>query len=639
MKSLISLWSITAEELAVRCCTSATRDINTVASRTEHEGLSFLAITLADLGKATKKWLDRGFVDPLEAPAFKTAGGGSRLPAFLQGFYGRVFDPFSGTLLEWPDVEAIYALNQLLLMFGKIALPEEDLIKGQPQSPDNRKVVSAARERRAMSEFLQCEQDVRDADARLDESFFDDFRQMSAVLFGDLFAKVDRDIYWGRIIPKHGPGATADRLSANAKWNQQTWTSRLQGIFPGEELLSSSVANFRQREVRFDILEPGTEVPVRVIAVPKTLKTPRIIAIEPTCMQYVQQGLYRAILEGIGEDSLLTNLIGLDDQTPNQRMAYQGSQSGDLATLDLSEASDRVSNLLVRTMLEDYSFLQGAVDSSRSRRAYVPGHGVIRLAKFASMGSALCFPMEAMVFTTIIFLGIKRELRAPLSAGTIINRFWQQVRVYGDDIICPREHVHSVVGELESFGFKVNTGKSFWTGRFRESCGKEYYDGTDVSIVRVRSVLPTRRQHANEVIKAVALRNHLYKAGLWQSARWMDDYLGKLLKAYPNVASTSSLLGRESYLGYEFAKLDPNTQGPMTKGYIKRAEIPSDPLDGTGALLKCLVPTERITRWGLTPLPPVRRLPVDGSTVADEHLERSGRPKRVSIKLGWSSPF
>jgi hypothetical protein len=53
MKSLISLWSCTANELAVRCCTSATLDIKTVERRTEHEGLSFLAITLADFGKAT----------------------------------------------------------------------------------------------------------------------------------------------------------------------------------------------------------------------------------------------------------------------------------------------------------------------------------------------------------------------------------------------------------------------------------------------------------------------------------------------------------------------------------------------------------------------------------------------------------
>jgi len=64
VKSLMSLWSCTANELAVRCCTSATRDIKTVSGRVEHEGLWFLAVTLADFGKAIEKWLDQGFVGP-----------------------------------------------------------------------------------------------------------------------------------------------------------------------------------------------------------------------------------------------------------------------------------------------------------------------------------------------------------------------------------------------------------------------------------------------------------------------------------------------------------------------------------------------------------------------------------------------
>jgi hypothetical protein len=43
MKSLTSLWSCVASEMATRCCTSATRDIKTVVCRVEHEGLSFFS--------------------------------------------------------------------------------------------------------------------------------------------------------------------------------------------------------------------------------------------------------------------------------------------------------------------------------------------------------------------------------------------------------------------------------------------------------------------------------------------------------------------------------------------------------------------------------------------------------------------
>jgi hypothetical protein len=488
-----------------------------------------------------------------------------------------------------------------------------------------------------MSDYVQCEQEVRESDNRLDPSYMDDFKRMSDMLFGEVFAKVDRDIHFARLQPKHGPGAVADRLSSNAKFNSHTWTTRLQRVMPAQEFLVPNNHFSEWLNEDLHLLEPGAEVPVRVITVPKTLKTPRIIAIEPTAMQYAQQAILRSLLDAISEDGFLSRVIGFDDQDPNREMAMQGSLCGDLATLDLSEASDRVSNQHVRAMLSDYPELLWAVDAARSRKADVPGHGVIRLAKFASMGSALCFPFEAMVFLTLIFLGIERELSAPLSYESLVKRYRKQVRVFGDDLIVPRDNVLSVVDELHNFGYVVNVSKSYWTGRFRESCGREYYDGHDVSIVKVRQNLPTRRQDAEGVVSAVSLRNQFYWAGLWQAARMLDNYLGKLLKAYPNVAPTSPLLGRQSVLGYQFQKLDRNYHSPLTKGYYVVGRAPRDPLDGPGALLKCLL---RYPYRGFGDIPDrSRRTAVDVASVDDEHLERSGRPERVSIKLGWKSPY
>jgi len=629
VKSLTSLWSCTARELAVRCCTSATLDIKTVESRFEHEGLSFLAITLADFGKTIQKWLNQGFVVPSDASSFKK-NNRSGLPAFLQGFLGRVFDPSSGVLLDEPDIEAIFALRQLTLMFSKIALPQDEL------GSSSTSVVSASRERRAMSDYVMCEQEVRASDARLDPQYKEDFKRISRLLYGDLFAKMDRDVHWRRIVMKHGPGAVADRFSSNAKWDQHTWTSRLQRVLPAEDHLVANDSFGEYLNERVHFLEPGSEIPVRVITVPKSLKTPRIIAIEPAAMQYAQQGLLRSFLEAWKEDGFLRQLIGIDDQEPNRHLARSGSLSGDLATLDLSEASDRVSNQHVLDLLDDTPELLEAVQACRSRKADVPGHGVQRLAKFASMGSALCFPFEAMVFATVIFLGIERELSAPLTSESIKD-FAGRVRVFGDDLIVPVDYVLSVVSELEYFGFRVNTDKSYWTGRFRESCGKEYYDGHDISIVKVRRVLPTRRQDANGVISAVSLRNQLYWAGLWGSAGWMDDYMKRVIRHFPNVAPSSPLLGRESVLGYEFEKLDPNTHSPLTKGYYVDAKVPLDQLDGPGALLKCLSGKE-YNGWGL-PQPEFSETHLDTPSVDAEHLERSGRPKRVNIKLGRRSPF
>jgi len=354
-------------------------------------------------------------------------------------------------------------------------------------------------------------------------------------------------------------------------------------------------------------------------------------------MQYMQQALFRIIRDSLKRDYLLSAMIGIDDQDPNRSMAAMGSLSGELSTLDLSEASDRVSNLHVRALMSKHPLLLEAVQACRSQKADVPGHGVIRLSKFASMGSALCFPVEAMVFLTIIFLGIERELSTPLSCRKDLRPFRKQVRVFGDDLIVPSDYVLSVIEALSDFGHKVNLSKSFWTGRYRESCGREFYNGQDVSIVKVRHELPTWRLDATGVISAVALRNQLYWAGLWRSADWLDSYLKKVLKHFPNVESTSPVLGRESVLGYEVQALGPNMHDPLVRGYYMRAESPLDHLEGAGALLKCLLMAEG------DPSSSVNQEPFahlsDVASVSDEHLERTGRPEYVNIKLGWRSPF
>jgi hypothetical protein len=626
MKSLISLWSCTAYDYAVRCYTSAARDVTYVTRRTEHEGLWFLAVTLADFGKSFQRWLDHGFVVPSDVPSFARGSGRlNGLPKFLSGFLGRVFDPASGVLLDEPDIEAIFCIRQLTLMFSKISLPEG---KGGQSFAD------PSRKQAAIDEYIQCEYDVRVSDELLDPQFLEDFSTMSEVLFGELFSKLERDLQFGRLWPKHGPGAVAERLSSNAKFDSLTWPTRLEeALLLWDELC---LPNQKWKgERRPNMVEPGSETPVRVITVPKTIKTPRVIAIEPTAMQYAQQAIFRSFRSALKEDGFLYQLIGIDDQEPNRELARSGSHSGDLATLDLSEASDRVSNQHVVALFANYPHLQRAVQACRSTKADVPGHGVIPLSKFASMGSALCFPVEAMVFATIIFLGIGRDLNTSLSREAC-KRFHGRVRVFGDDLIVPRDNVLSVVDELSTFGCKVNVSKSYWTGRFRESCGKEYYDGHDVSIVKVRRILPTQRQDANGVVSTVALRNLFYWSGSWRTAAHLDTLLRKVLPYFPNVGPDSPLLGRESALGYQFERLHPNYHSPITKGYRVVTKAPQDHLEGPGALLKCLLRNEP-HHWGIP-----RQIEVSSDIdprVDLEHLERSGRPKHVNIKLGWSPPY
>ncbi len=606
MKSLMLLWKRVAEESATWCCTSATLDFKTVELRVKYEGLSFLTITLPGFAKDFERGLELGQVDRRLFTGFQRKG---ELPRFLGGFLDLVFDRSSGVLLDNPSIDAIRAIRQLTLIFSKISLPCSD-----------------ARERKAMRGYVECEQDVRRMDSLRSTNILSDFGRISSLLFAECLSQVDLAVYQGETVPRHGPGATADALRGNGKYRQSTWTARLEEILPSGEFLLPNWRFYDQLEA-VDILDPGSEKPVRVISVPKTLKTPRIIGIEPTAMQYAQQALLPEFLAAISRDRLLDGCLGFDDQTPNQVFAQRGSLYGELATLDLSEASDRVSNQLVKTMMRHHPHIAAAVDASRSRTADVRGFGVIPLAKFASMGSALTFPIEAMVFLTIISLGIERELNTRFDRKSLVRALSGRVRVYGDDIIVPVEFVRSVILALEEFGLKVNVHKSFWNGKFRESCGKEYYAGSDVSITRFRTEFPSSRRHVSEVISTVSFRNQMYFSGYWETCRWLDEKIGKVLKYFPVVLPTSPVLGRHSFLGYECQRTDKNLHSPLVKGWVVSAVSPSDKLDDTGALLKFFLKGARQDRFSHD-LSEIYLSPSE-----EGHLERAGRPHAVNIKL------
>jgi len=601
MKSLTSLWSVLANELAGRCGTSTTMDINTVLGRIKHEGMSFLTITLPTFGKDFQYCLDQGLVSPESFLSFRKTG--SCLPSFLRGFTELVFDSGTGVLLEEPDIEAIYSVRQLTLMFSKMLLP-----------------CTPERESKAMADYVQCDKEVDYADSVLRDSDFSEFRRMGQLVFGPLFSKVDSDIYNGEIVPKHGPGATAEKLSSNGKYRSRYWTNRLESVFHVGDFLYPNIRHVDDCYDGVNFLEPGDETPSRVVSVPKTQKSPRIIAIEPSSVQYVQQGLLESITRHT-QSSFLNGFIGSGSQKPNQLLAQKGSSDGSLATLDLSDASDRVSSKLVSELLARNVLSREAIFACRSQRASVPGEGVITLSKFASMGSALCFPIEAMVFLTIIFLAIEKEQGHRFTKQADLFSLLGSVRVYGDDIIVPIDYVHTVVDQLEYFGARVGRQKSFWTGRFRESCGKEYYSGHDVSIVKVRNKFPSHRQCVSEVVSLVSLRNQLYFAGCWRTVSWLDLRIRKVLKYFPDVEPTSSALGRHSFLGYVSEKEDEYLHRPLVKACVISSVSPRDPLDGPGALLKYFLKRGPSPRF-------------DGS-----HLERAGRPRNVRIKTRWVTPY
>jgi hypothetical protein len=298
---------------------------------------------------------------------------------------------------------------------------------------------------------------------------------------------------------------------------------------------------------------------VRVVTVPKTQKTPRIIAIEPSTVQFAQQGLKEEIYNWISR-SALDQILGFEDQTRNQQMALRGSLDGSLATLDLSEASDRVHWWLVQRMVKNFPHLRDFLDATRSRTAEVEGYGVIPLTKFASMGSALTFPIEAIVFTTLASLGMHEQSGVAIRPASLAGC----LSVYGDDIIVPVDSVAPVIDWLETFGFKVNRNKSHWKGYFRESCGKEYYRGSDVSVQKFRQDFPSSRKDATAVASLVDFRNRCYADGLWHVVKELDIVLGKTIPMIPS---------RDASIGLVMVTFLPPSQKTRYNEHLQRSEV------------------------------------------------------------------
>lgn len=258
--------------------------------------------------------------------------------------------------------------------------------------------------------------------------------------------------------------------------------------------------------------------------VPKNSKTHRTIAIEPHWNLYVQLGIGEMIRHSLNRLGLCLN-----DQTRNQNLASR-AQYEDLATIDLSMASDTIALRVVEFLLPSdwYELLLMA----RTPKMKIKGvsHS---LEKFSSMGNGFTWELESLIF----------YCAAAVACGRRVDDI-KQIGIYGDDIIIPRQYVPRLQRILTLFGFRMNAEKSFWQGRFFESCGSDYFDGRDVRPVFFKK--DKYRDH-NEAAThmANAIRLYAHNAG----DRFYCDR--RLLPAWLYLASKSRKAGR-TYLSYGY---------------------------------------------------------------------------------------
>jgi hypothetical protein len=503
-----------------------------IVGRISHEGMSFLTKTLPSLAKAIDKALATGTT--LQAPAFGRKKG-SKLPRFLGWLIGMVF---SSDGLERANAcpVALGYIRQLLLLFYKLQMPYTETQIGK-----------------VITDFVSVDRELTCSPV-ISEPGKVSILQKAALLISRVLCDCSpRDIK-----PRNGPGsvATGERLDQKSYFRR--YYKSCEGLYPLDEYyylnsshleccLTPEGLKFRDswgRQYPIEFLESGT---AKVVLVPKDSRGPRLISMEPLEIQWLQQGQMERLVSHVESNWLTRGHVNFTDQTINRRLALGASMFGvwgredslrdlwlglptcsrpgrysseyegdfDLVTIDMKEASDRVSLHLVQALFP--SNWVEALEATRSTHTRLPSGEVIALNKFAPMGSAVCFPVEALIFWAIAVAAIMSTHPYP-SLAQAKKRVW----VYGDDIVLHTEDYGVVRAAYELVQLKLNEHKCCVAGSFRESCGMDAYKGVPVTPLRISKCID-RHWPGSTLAAYVAYSNAMEQRGFYECAHELEQ--------------------------------------------------------------------------------------------------------------------
>ena len=503
------------------------RDSLELERRANKEGLSFLTKTLPAYYKHVLQCVEQGHFTPI--CGFKHHRKGP-LPLFLGGLVGGLFADDGSLRL---DRESYYLglIGQVCTFMYKCEFP-----------------YTPEQESQRLNKFLEVESELPESLGRLSD-------KAETILLNaiELGAHILRDFEVTEL-PKHGPGAVADGVKAGEKFDFH-FSERIEEVFPfddwfsnyridwtgaGDPYGSGFVAIYGgllevlagKKDIDWDVC------PARGIFVNKDSRGPRYISCEPKEHMWLQQAVGQSLMRHLEKHTYTRGHLNFSDQSINGSHALNSSISGEYATIDLEDASDRVSLAVVRALLP--SNLVRLLEACRSSSAILPNKVEVSLKKFAPMGSACCFPIESLVFY-LLSTACVSYLR-----GWDFQRASSKVYVYGDDIIIPT-YAYNLLNEVfPEFYLVINKNKSYSKGPFRESCGVDAIDGVDVSTVKLRRPMPTSKHDTSTLISWVDTSNQLFYAGFWVTADKLANHL-RNLAPLPYVPFQSGIYGITGY--------------------------------------------------------------------------------------------
>jgi hypothetical protein len=510
-----------------------TRDKITVLDRAQAEGVSFLTKTLPKFGVSFRESLDKGYYQPVIG--FKTDRRGR--PLFFKGLLKYVFDleKENMPLLATPDIDAVELIHQYTTFFAKVEIPYTD----------DQLRIATEKYKALEAEYpdqLNWEDEL--ASKVLDNAY---------CILGELLGGLDLiDIY-----PKHGPGAVGnkeryaekflffpdDRLNAIYPYADYFQTKGTRQLINGDigVAVSSSKVRSRRRVAHDKIRDVG---PARLCFVPKTAMGPREIQAEPKERQWIQQGqgqeLQRYLQSAAG--LYARGHVNFESQQINAGLALKGSVDGKWATIDWSNASRLVGTELVERLFPDH--VKRPLMASRTEYVELPDGEVIRLREFAGMGSAVCFPIESVVFFALTVGTIAAV------TGWPFRKCAKVTYVYGDDVIVPSKYANAVMEVGQRIGMQPSWHKCYWRSSgpsFRESCGCDAFAGKDITPVRLRTTPPSKALDTQKIVSWVAMGNFLHRKGYWHTAALARAVVTGVTRDVPIVPTDSGQFGFHTY--------------------------------------------------------------------------------------------
>jgi hypothetical protein len=207
------------------------------------------------------------------------------------------------------------------------------------------------------------------------------------------------------------------------------------------------------------------------------------------------------------------------------------------------------------------------------------------LKKFTTQGSALTFPIQSIVFFIIAIGAMMNGSNAKITKRSI-RKFAKVTRIFGDDIIVPTDRVEDVIAALELLYLKVNTSKTHYRGKFRESCGVRAYDGVDVTPAYIPA-LTDRQSKPADFIRAVEISNNFAKKWLFHLAESITSSVPRsVLDGIPLSTKSDRSVVLHSFSGVSLprdakSRWNDNYQREEVMAIVKKTKPHRLKLDGS----------------------------------------------------------